>query len=399
MLQRLIRYCNTTVYPWEIWHTYLTNLLDSAPFFSKKQQASQKRKLRIGFCSLFPPFPNGTAAASYYIIQKLANLEDIELRLIPLKNKIDKKLFSSLHVLFTTPEDHTLDVILFFGLGNEYKKYSKHAYAKKVAWQTLHEDPATHQSEQKIIDQLRDADLVLALTKWTEIIYKKQLAHVAYVPLGVDTKLFKRASERKRFICLFVSRIHYYKGIAPFLDAIPLVLEKDQDIYFRIVAPHDKNSPYLTEIYEKIMCLTEERYKKNIEIKTEWIPYNFIPKIYSEASVLIFPSNNEGFGLPLIEAMSAEVPCIVLDKKPMSEIIVHGKTGFCLSAGKEEEKYHNFAFPDPKEIAEKILFLKKNPRKREEMGKEGRKRVLEHYALPNIINRLVKYCEIIAEKE
>ncbi len=344
-IKRAISYYNNTVHPWEIGMTrFLTVFSKVFPFFA---QNISKKKLCVGFYSIFPPFPNGAAAASYYILKELTKHQEIDLRIIPVKRKIDKQLFSSLSLSFTTPHDPALDVIIFFGLGDAYGRYSENIIAKKVAWQTLHEDPKTQLSEQEIIDKLSNANLVCGLTRWATSIYHRQLPLVTYIPHGVDTSLFKKKiTPQENFTCLFVSRTHYYKGLMPFLDTIPYVLKKDPHIYFKIIAPLDTNSPYLLEIFEKIHGL-QTRYRENFNIQTDWIPYNEIAALYADASVLVFPSNNEGFGLPLIEAMSAEIPCIVLNKKPMSEIIQDGITGFCLNSTKDREKYHGFAFPDP----------------------------------------------------
>lgn len=387
MLQRARRYYHNTVHPWDLLYTRIHTFLN------------KKKVVKIGFCSVFPPFPNGAAAACYYIVHELAKQPEIELFLIPVKRKIDKKLFSSLPVLVTTADDSYLDVVIFFGLGNEYKQYSKNVHAKKVVWQTIHEDPTTHATEQKIIDTIKDADLVFALTKAALSCYQKQLPSVKYIPHGVDTSLFrKNYNLNKQFICLFVSRIHYYKGIAPFLDAIPLVLRKDPSIFFRLVAPIDSNSPYLPEIVDMLQTL-QEKYKQNIEVMNNWISYENIPKQYADASVLIFPSNNEGFGIPLIEAMSTEIPCIVLNKKPMNEIVRDGITGFCLSSSNNKAKYHGFEFPDPQDIADKILFLKRNEQKRLDMGKNGRAIVLQEYNLTETIQSLISLCkDLLREK-
>ena len=184
----------------------------------------------------------------------------------------------------------------------------------------------------------------------------------------------------------------------PFLDSIPLVLEKDKTIYFRIVAPIDKNSPYLNEVENKIELLLK-KYPLNIVIDTRWIPYNEIPKQYANADVLIFSSNNEGFGIPLIEAMSAEIPCIVLNKKPMNEIVIHGKTGYCLAPEKNTQRYHGFTFPAPEDIAKKVLFLKENPHVKKKLGKKAKEHVFSHYTLSSIIDQLLSFCHTIKEDQ
>lgn len=386
MLQRIFSYYNNTVHWWDYLKTPL--------FFQKNlfNIKDKRKKLKIGFCAVFPPFQNGAAAATYYIVKELAKHPEIDLYLIPIKNKIDKKLFSFMPLSFAKLHDPNLDLIIFFSLGHECETYARKTSCKTIAWQTMHEDPEHKESEQRTFASVNTTDFILAISKWAYTCYSKQTKQVAYLPHGVDTTLFRPAEKKtKVFTCLFVSRIHYYKGIMPFLDSIPLVLEKDSSICFRVVAPIDKNSAYLEEVENKIAWLCNT-YPTNIVIDTRWLPYDQIPRQYTDSDLLIFPSNNEGFGIPLIEAMSAEIPCIVLDKKPMNEIVIDGKTGYCLKPDTNKERYHGFTFPAPEAIAEKILFLKNNPSIKNKMSKAAREHVLAHYTLSSIIDALLSFC-------
>jgi len=256
MLQRICSYYNNTVHCWDYFKPF-------SPFqkISSKKTAERK-KLKIGFCGVFPPFQNGAAAGSYYIVRELAKHPEIDLSLIPVKSKIDKKLFSFMPLSFAKLNDPTLDVIIFWCLGDACEKYVRKTSCKTIAWQTMHADPTIKESEQRTFASVNTTDLILAITKWAYTCYAKQTKHVAYLPFGVDTTLFTSPQQKRgNFTCLFVSRIHYYKGIMPFLDSIPLVLEKDKTIYFRIVAPIDKNSPYLNEVENKIELLLKMSLK------------------------------------------------------------------------------------------------------------------------------------------
>lgn len=48
--------------------------------------------------------------------------------------------------------------------------------------------------------------------------------------------------------------------------------------------------------------------------------------------VNLAPSKFEGFGLTLLEALSANLPTLTLDVSPMNEIVVHEKSGICVPA-------------------------------------------------------------------
>jgi len=61
----------------------------------------------------------------------------------------------------------------------------------------------------------------------------------------------------------------------------------------------------------------------NIENRIIWLGYvtdDLLPNLYSEATAFIFPSLYEGFGLPLVEAMSCGCPTISSNMASLPEI-------------------------------------------------------------------------------
>ncbi|MEW5985399.1 MAG: glycosyltransferase family 1 protein [Chloroflexota bacterium] len=57
------------------------------------------------------------------------------------------------------------------------------------------------------------------------------------------------------------------------------------------------------------------------------------PVVYRHASAFVFPSRNEGFGLPPLEAMASGVPVIVSDGDSLSEVV--GAAGFTVDPDDE----------------------------------------------------------------
>lgn len=66
-----------------------------------------------------------------------------------------------------------------------------------------------------------------------------------------------------------------------------------------------------------------------------WISDEELPLLYAGASVLLYPSFYEGFGLPILEAMSCGVPVITSDISSMPEI--GGKAALYINPEHEEE--------------------------------------------------------------
>ncbi len=87
------------------------------------------------------------------------------------------------------------------------------------------------------------------------------------------------------------------------------------------------------------------------------IPFNDFPAIYSQASLFIYPSLFEGFGIPIIEALSAGIPLITT-------------RGGCFSeAGGFAARYIDPS--DTEEIADAIKNILENEKIQQRMKKDG----------------------------
>lgn len=105
------------------------------------------------------------------------------------------------------------------------------------------------------------------------------------------------------------------------------------------------------------------------------IPLADLPAILQSSEIFIYPSLYEGFGIPIIEALSSGVPVI-------------GAKGSCL----EEAGGQHSIYVDPyneKELADKINNLLNNPSLCETMISEGLKYV-EHFSDEKCTEELIK---------
>ena len=83
--------------------------------------------------------------------------------------------------------------------------------------------------------------------------------------------------------------------------------------------------------------------------------------LYSQISVYVQPSVTEGFGIPVLEAMSHGRPVIVTEGVGAKDIVVDGEQGFVVP------------IRDPGAIAEKLQYFKDNPDEVRRMGRNARR--------------------------
>ena len=100
-----------------------------------------------------------------------------------------------------------------------------------------------------------------------------------------------------------------------------------------------------------------------------------IKKLYSESLIYVFPSIDEGFGIPLIESMKSEVPIICSDIEVFREI------------GRESILY--FKSGNHNDLYEKLNILINNGVLRKNLIKLGKKNV-ERFNRKNFIREFEK---------
>lgn len=92
---------------------------------------------------------------------------------------------------------------------------------------------------------------------------------------------------------------------------------------------------------------------------------------FASADVFVFPTfyHGESFGLVLLEAMDASLPCISTDNGEIKNLILENITGFCV----RQESIQD--------IAEKMIWMIENPMERVSMGIQAKRRFDEYYTV------------------
>lgn len=153
---------------------------------------------------------------------------------------------------------------------------------------------------------------------------------IRVIPNGVYPEEFTQttldpAKIRSRFcapdekLLFYVGRIVREKGLGVLLDAFSRVLGVEPKTKLVIAG----KGPYLDE-------LKHRAYQLGIFHRiyfTGYIDDNTRNALYKAASIAVFPSLYEPFGIVALEGMAAETPVITTDAGGLNEIIRHGENG------------------------------------------------------------------------
>ncbi len=163
-------------------------------------------------------------------------------------------------------------------------------------------------------------------------------------------------------------------------DSITPSFKKDNYIVFSGRISEEKGIKVLLKAFSFINNITLKIVGSgplSEEIKT-YLPHNVsylgfkskvnLLKIIKKAKVLIMPSIwYEGFPLTLIEAFQCGTPVIASRIGSLKYLVKHGETGLLFEPG------------NPKDLAEKVLWLWNHPEERERMARNARKEYEEKY--------------------
>jgi len=197
--------------------------------------------------------------------------------------------------------------------------------------------------------------------RYLENVYKQKVNSVIYP--GVDWESFKY---RKSFsnVILTVNRLHPEKRVDLAIKAM-----KHLDKQLWIIGDGFFRSN-LEKLTEKLKLKDKVKFLGTVSEST-------LRNLYSKCFCIVYTPIREPFGMVALESMAAGKPVIGCDVGGFTEIIENGKHGFLIKD------------PNPKKIAEKIIYLSNNQDIYDSMCKNCRKKSKE-YSWEKTANQLLK---------
>jgi glycosyltransferase involved in cell wall biosynthesis len=131
---------------------------------------------------------------------------------------------------------------------------------------------------------------------------------------------------QKKYI-LHVGTIEKRKNLTTLLKAFELLLQNNpQDLYLIIVG-QKSNKPTLKDDAVFEMVAASSLLKEHV-IFTGYLTDSQTATLYKHAALYVFPSVNEGFGIPILEAFAHKVPVLVSNNSCLPEVAGNAAIGF-----------------------------------------------------------------------
>jgi glycosyltransferase involved in cell wall biosynthesis len=264
---------------------------------------------------------------------------------------------------------------------------------------------------------LNELPLILVTSNWVKEMYVRDsidATNIEVLPVGCDTESFvpfgkddpKITAVREslgispdELMILTVGGDAASKGAQEVMQALAMIKDKVPDWkYVCKVWPQSR-----TELQNQadLELATELGIKKKIVYAKSITSRNFMPYLIGACDIYAAPSRLEGFGMSQVEAGACEKPVIGTKAMGMLDTLVDGETAYLAKVaqrivvdhvmlGKESgfEENHRIDFDIPRtvdyranvdDVAAYLLELMNHPLLRVQMGKAGRKWVIENF--------------------
>ncbi len=208
-------------------------------------------------------------------------------------------------------------------------------------------------------------------------IMKNFSRNAAVINPGVDYKEFYNKGAEKFF--LYPSRIIPNKRQDFAIDAFAKFVRKSGlKNYKLIIAGALSKDKEHQQYFEKLKSknVPGVAFKVNVGEKE-------LHNLMSRCTAVLFAAINEDFGYVPVEAMASSKPVISVAEGGPSETVVNGKTGYLVNS--------------PEEMADKMQYVVEHPDVAEQMGAEGRKRVIEKYSWESFFRKFDRLAAKVAK--
>ena len=197
------------------------------------------------------------------------------------------------------------------------------------------------------------------------------------IPHGINLplpgSLYLETNSPKKI--LYVGRLEYRKGTDILLQAIPLVINKYNNVIFQLIGIDPEQS-----FENKFRFENNEAVNKKV-IFSGVLDNATTHKAYATCDIFVAPSRYESFGLIYIEAMSYGKPVIGCKVGGVPEIIKNNLNGLFAEVGSEVS------------LAEKICYLLEDEALMKEMGSKARKTVEHRFSREILALNSIEYYE------
>jgi len=331
---------NFTINDLHTWKTARIQMNEMATISKIATSASNKKPIILVDVSLFQPggVHGGIKPAIYNLLQEIHQIDRCELVIAitePIESEIKEAIDPAIKTVLcnqnTQIEDlkNTLGLDLVFCPLPSLRFHHPEIPLIFLAPDLIHldypaslTDPDREYRNNLFLEAKEKADLFLTVSKFSRdrLLKAYQIPHrkVWVLPHALPSNRTKPKSQqgtRKSIHFLYPANLWEHKNHKTLLIAYKSYCRKIETPWKLVLTGHlDANDS------GKIIALIETLNLGNLVTFRGFLEGDEYHQVWADAGAMVFPSNYEGFGLPLLEAMEWDVPIIAADLPSLREV-------------------------------------------------------------------------------
>jgi len=249
-----------------------------------------------------------------------------------------------------------------------------------VQYVTIDAEPASREW----LPALTNADAVVATSAYGAQVLRRdlRLENTAVIPLGVNCQEFKKLAEPNRlrsahhldnrFVVGFIGRNQPRKQIPVLIKAFAAFRARHPEPFLYLhTIPKDRLGWDLQALLERYGLLNDTGVTPNLSLDRGLSP-EALNELYNLFDVFVLPSNGEGFGLTILEAMAAGVPVLTTECAATEELVRSRAMTFAVKAWVTCAPFNlELPIPDEQDLAAKMDNLYRDQELREHLAYTG----------------------------
>ena len=201
---------------------------------------------------------------------------------------------------------------------------------------------------------------------------------ITVVGNAVDTEFFvpKAIKDKNNPYVLFVGILRSGKGVLDLVDFAKYICDRRPDVRFVVCG--------IGPLFENLRLKALKMGLQRKIIILGYVGRRRIAELYQNAALLVQPSAHEGLSTVVLEAMSCGLPVVAYDIPGNRQVISSGSNGILVDS------------KSPESMARSILKLLNDSNLRDNIGREARITIEDHYSWDNIANKITEcYNELL----
>ena len=229
---------------------------------------------------------------------------------------------------------------------------------------------------------LKETDYLVAVSKATGTDFKEigyPESRIVYIPNGVEIPTKGKTLFGRVINALTTARLSEEKGVDVLLRALTIVVRQEKTLKLVVIGdgPLESELKRLAQSLGLVGSVDFMGMTRNVA------------QHLKSADIFVLPSRTEGLSNALLEAMSHGIPCVATNVGGNSEL---------LGAGDEKIPSQGYVIArngllvnpdDVRGLSEAILYVIRNQRKGEEMGRIGRKFIEENFSIDLVADKYI----------